>query len=152
MPRKKSPKKWSMYPALHGKVASLLEEDDLYFTFYDTDDDNTRTESYDTNIMGRFKCYNPKCSSSGWSSKKIAITIRMYEGERYNARVYHQHCKECNSLSRPYAVDESYADRIAYRIKKWNGIEQEVPEYSRHTDAPHEEDLCSIAITVKLCE
>ena len=31
---------------------------------------------------------------------------------------------------------------MAYRIKKWNGIEMEVPDFSGKKGAPHESDLC----------
>ncbi|KAF4973992.1 hypothetical protein FZEAL_9060 [Fusarium zealandicum] len=132
----------SMFPALHGKVSRLLQEDDLYFEFYEIDDDQTCTKDYDTNIMGRFSCRNPRCSTNGWSSKKITIRIRMYGGDRYNAKVYHQRCKACNSLSRPYVDDKSYADRIAYRIKKWQGIQMHRPHYGGESNAPHKEHLC----------
>jgi len=40
--------------------------------------------------MGRFKCLNEVCPKAGWASKMIAITIRMYPEQQYNARVYHQ--------------------------------------------------------------
>jgi hypothetical protein len=78
-----------MYPALHENVRRLLEEDDLSFTFFAIDKDKGSIEEYDTNIIGRFKCLNKVCLSKGWGSKMIAITIRMYLEQRYNARVYH---------------------------------------------------------------
>lgn len=65
----------------------------------------------------------------------------MYAGAKYNARVYHQSCKSCNTLSQPI-LDDSYADRIAYRIKKWNGVEMETPKHSGTSKGPHNEDLC----------
>ena len=40
-------------------------------------------EEYDTNIMRRFRCLNKACRQSGWASKLIAITIRMYTKQRY---------------------------------------------------------------------
>jgi hypothetical protein len=72
---------------------------------------------------------------------RIAITIRMYRGERYNTRVYHQRCKACNSLSRPI-LDDSYAKRVAYRLKKWCGVELERPEFSGQSKGPHEAKFC----------
>ena len=134
-------KPWSMYPTSHDTVSALLEEHDLIFTFHD-DDDSDCDEEYDTNIMGRFKCQNRACPTRGWSSKLIAITIRMYYGERYNARVYHQRCRACNTLSKP-ELDKSYAERVAYRLKKWSGVELERPHYSGvQSRAPHERELC----------
>ncbi|EAW08789.1 3CxxC-type zinc finger protein [Aspergillus clavatus NRRL 1] len=140
--RKPKPQKsWSMHPSLHDDVARLLATENLSFSFHTVDDDRDCTEDYDTNIMGRFICRNRACSSKGWGSKKIAITIRMYPGEKYNARVYHQRCKDCNWLSRPI-LDASYADRVAYRIKKWQGIQMETPYFSGESKGPHNRDLC----------
>lgn len=82
-----------MYPSLHDDVERLLEENDLHFTFHDIDDPDTSTRDYNTNTMSRFACTNKSCKSKDWSSNKIAITIRMYAGQKYNARVYFQHSK-----------------------------------------------------------
>jgi hypothetical protein len=108
---------WSMYQALHDEVSSLLGEADLHFEFCENDDETKYIRMRDTNIMGRFVCHNRACRSSGWSSNMIAITIRLYPGQKYNARVYHQRCKVCNWLSRP-VLDQSYAQRIVYWIKR----------------------------------
>jgi hypothetical protein len=141
-PRKsKSARSWSMYPALHDDISHLLEDDDLFFDFHENDDDESCIEEYDTNIMGRFVCHNQACSCGGWSSKMIAITIRMYPGARYNARIYHQRCRECKSLSKP-RLNDSYAERVAYRLKKWSGIEVDRPFYSGQSKGPHQSDLC----------
>ena len=135
-------KSWSMYPELHDSVNRLLEEDGLSFTFFPIDEDQGAIEEHDTNIMGRFRCPNQACRQSGWGSKLIAITIRMYTKQRYNARVYHQCCKSCESVSQPFP-DDSYAERIAYRLKKWSGIEMEQPSYNdRTSERPHESALC----------
>jgi hypothetical protein len=91
--------------------------------------------------MGRFPCHNTKCKSKGWFSRKIAVTIRLYPGERYNARVYHQRCIRCNSVSRP-VLDETYAERVAYWIKQWNGIWVEKPPISKASKGPHNSKLC----------
>lgn len=131
-----------MYPALHDKVNSLLEDEDLSFTFFPVDRDEKAIEEYDTNIKGRFGCLNKACSQRGWASNVIAITIRMYSEQRYNARVYHQRCKSCNRLGKPFP-DNSYAERVAYRLKKWSGIEMEQPFYAgRDTERPHVSALC----------
>jgi hypothetical protein len=95
---------------------------------------------YDTNIMGRFTCHNMACSAA-WTSKQIAITIRRYSNERYNARVYHQSCKRCGTTSEPQ-LDHSYAERVAYRLKKWCGVQMEVPPFSGESNGPHRRDLC----------
>ena len=139
--RQKSNQRWSMYSALHDDVSDLLEKDDLHFDFNESDDTMNCIKTYDTNIMGRFICRNQACGSSGWSSKRIAITIRMYPVAQYNARVYNQRCQACNSLSKP-RLDDSYAERVAYRIKKWCGIEMDRSNHSGHSKSPHQSDLC----------
>lgn len=137
-----SDKSWSMYPALHDSVNHLLKDDGLSFSFFEIDEDRGAIEEYDTNIMGRFECLNKACRQRGWTSKVIAVTIRMYTEQRYNARVYHQCCKSCGSASQPF-LDNSYAERLAYRLKKWSGIEMEQPFYNdRESERPHESALC----------
>jgi len=130
-----------MFPALHDDVSRLLEEDNLQFDFFTDDDDTSCMKEYDTTIMGRFRCRTRACGTKGWSSKRIAITIRMYRGAKYNARVYHQRCQKCNGLSRPQ-LDDSYAERVSYRLKKWCGIEMEIPDYSGQSKKPHKKELC----------
>ncbi|KAM3086689.1 hypothetical protein ACMFMG_000815 [Clarireedia jacksonii] len=144
MPSKKSfpERRWRMYPSLHNSVARLLEENDLNFTFHEVDDPQGCIKEYDTNIRGRFVCHKRACSSKGWGSNKIAITIRMYDGDRYNARVYAQSCRQCEVLGRPMVDEKTYAERIAYRLKKWKGIPVELPPYVKKETPPHDADLC----------
>lgn len=141
MPPKKV-RSWSLYPSLHDGVSNLLEEVDLDYEFYGIDDPATSKIEHDTTIMGKFRCYNKNCPSKGWGSRTIAITIRLYDGQKYNARVYFQRCESCNRLSKP-TLDNSYAERIAYRIKRWNSVEVEEPHFSgRMEKGPHQSDLC----------
>lgn len=142
MPPRKKPKSWSMYPALDKELSNELETEDLYFNFNNNDDERGCIESRDTNIMGRFTCHNNNCTSRGWSSKKIAITIRMYSGNRYNVRVYHQRCKSCNWLSRPNLDVGTYVERVTYWLKKWSGVEVERPSHGERRGKPHESYLC----------
>ena len=139
MPSRKSMpnKPWSMYPTLHDDVSYILEKDDLHLNFHRSDSGRTCIKEYDTNIMGQFVCRNHACSSNGWSSKRIAITIRMYPRAQYNARVYNQSCQRCNRLGEPH-LDDSYAERVAYRLKKWCGIEGARPIYSGQSNGPHQ--------------
>lgn len=93
--------------------------------------------------MGRFSCRNRSCTSQGWPSKAIAMTIRLDPSDRYNARIYHQRCKKCKTPGRIEEVDESYPERVSYRLKRWSGIEVQAPQLSRQkTRAPHQTDLC----------
>lgn len=133
--------KWSVFPSFHEAVSRLLEGDNVRCDFHKIDDSQNCTRSYDTNITGRFICRNRACGSNGWSSKKIAVTIRMYPGATYNARVYYQRCESCKNLSRPI-LNESYAERVAYRLKKWNGIRVEPPYFAGTSAGPHNSDLC----------
>ena len=74
-------------------------------------------------------------------SKKIAIIIQMYLEAQYDARVYHQQCWGCNNLSR-LILDDSYAEKITYHLKKWFGIKMDRPSYSGKSKGPHCTDLC----------
>lgn len=130
----------SLQPSRHQEVAELLEENNLRFGFHNVDDDNC-FKDYDTNIMGRFVCRNNRCATNGWGSKKIAVTIRLYHGKKYNALVYHQRCRDCNAVSQPI-LDDTYAERVAYRLKKWSGIHMERPQHKKGNKKPHLSSLC----------
>ena len=134
-------KRWSIHPDLHDEVATKLDEEGLFCTFYDVDNDEGHTHERITNIMGRFRCHNKNCRSNGWSSNVVATFIRMYPGSRYNARVYHQSCRACGKVSKP-RLDFSYAERIVYWIKKWNDVPVERPPVSSHSRGPHDSALC----------
>lgn len=69
------------------------------------------------------------------------MTIRLYPGQKYNARVYHQRCMNCNRLSRP-VLDSSYAERVTYWVKQWNGVWVEKPPISGDSKGPHNNELC----------
>ncbi|KAI2643202.1 zinc-binding domain-containing protein [Xylaria nigripes] len=137
----KSLGQWSMFPSKHDEVAEILETEGLTFRFNNEDKEDGYIRDWDTSIMGRFKCNNKRCTTDGWSSKKIAIWIRMYDHERYNARVFHQHCLGCYSMAKPI-LDESYAQRVAYRLMKWSGVQLESPGHSGASKGPHEKRHC----------
>ncbi|KAI0197078.1 zinc-binding domain-containing protein [Xylaria flabelliformis] len=131
----------SMHPSRHPEVAQLLEDSGLVFTFHHDDTDDGAIKWRDSAVMGRFRCHNPKCGSHGWSSKRIAIRIRVYRRERYNAKVYHQHCKNCGFLSKPI-LDDTYAERVAYWLKSWSGISLPKPPHGPKSKKPHHQELC----------
>ncbi|KAF2859103.1 hypothetical protein K470DRAFT_259132 [Piedraia hortae CBS 480.64] len=136
-------KAWAMYSNFHRAVSDLLEEDNLDFTFNPNDNPRGVIKYYDTNIVGKFECTNPSCGSSGWSSGKVAITIRLYPNERYNARVYNQRCKKCMTLGRPTIDENVYVERVVYRLKKWAGVKNlEELVYSHRNTQPHKSALC----------
>jgi hypothetical protein len=150
MPRGKNRKhqpliqSWSLQPSHHDAVLNLLEEHDLFLNFHendDDDDDHNCEEEFDTFVMGKFDCLNPACRAPRWSSRKIAIIIRMYYGAEYNARVDHQRCKACKWNTEP-TLNDPYAERAAYRLKKWRGVRMKPPQYSGQSKAPHRTKLC----------
>ncbi|ETN40101.1 uncharacterized protein HMPREF1541_04376 [Cyphellophora europaea CBS 101466] len=104
--------------------------------------DRTADREYTTHVMGNFRCINTTCSTSGWSSKKVAIQIRGYTKNGYNAVVFNQRCKECNQLGTLFLDKESYVERVSYRIQKWAGIKVEQPFYASREGLPHKQELC----------
>ena len=138
---KRRERAWSLQSTLHRDVVSLLREHGLRYKFHMVDDEESAVDVHDSHVMGTFDCRNRQCRSGGWSSRKIPVSIRHYEGGRYNARVYHQRCKKCGEIGSP-SLDESYAHRVAFRIKKWNGVQVEAPVYSHVSRRPHDSRLC----------
>lgn len=132
---------WSIHPDLHDDVKYRLEEVNLSSEFYEIDDPVGSLEERDTHITGRFKCHNKSCKVKGWSSNMVAVTIRYYEGDRYNARVYHQRYVRCRTVEKPF-LDESYSDRVVHWIKRWRGLKVDLSPPSRASKGPHREDLC----------
>lgn len=58
--------------------------------------------------------------------------------------MYKQRCQRCNMLG-DLLLERggSYAERVAYRIKKWCGVETEPPPYqAKDNEVPHRSDLC----------
>ena len=139
--KSKSSREWFMYQNLHDDVSRLLKKDDLHFDFHENDLTKICIKKYDITIMSRFICRNPACDSNEWSSKKIVITIRMYFEAQYNARVYNQRCQKCNKLNKP-RLNDSYAKKVTYRLKKWCEIEMNWPTYLSQSKDFHQSDLC----------
>jgi len=134
-------KPWSSRPDLHEDVLELIKPMLNVDFFAASETDDTHTKEHDTHIMGRFTCTNSTCRTDRWSSKWIALTIRLYSGHRYNAVVWHQRCRRCNTFGQP-TLDFSYVERIAYRLKVWFRIPQKPADWSRDDTLPHETDLC----------
>jgi hypothetical protein len=148
-PRRPKPRTQERYPlssmlsSRYKDVLFVLKAHGLSFKFHNEDDSSSCIEAWDTNIMGRFSCRNGDCNSQGWPSKAIATTIRLYADARYNAKIYHQRCMKCLTPGRIEGVDESYVERVSYWLKRWSGVEVEVPQRSyQRTRAPHQKDLC----------
>ncbi|KAJ4005994.1 hypothetical protein NW752_001241 [Fusarium irregulare] len=134
-PKAKEQTEWFMCSYFDEQVRLQLAEDGIgYYTFNPDDDDDSATNSYSTNIMGRFACSNKRCGKTIWRSLLVAITIRVYDGYRYNAKVYNQRCISCGRAGDPMVDKRSYVDRVSYRIKKWHGIQ--MGSYQRGKDIP----------------
>lgn len=99
----------------------MLRESGLLFEVYPVDDPQDSLDEDDTSITGVSTCTSKSCARLRWPSKKIASTLRLYQGRRYNARVYHRLCGHCECLSVPES-DGSYADRVSYCLAGWSGI------------------------------
>ncbi|KAL4960049.1 3CxxC-type zinc finger protein [Aspergillus stella-maris] len=137
---------FKMYPGLHKHVTRLLKDTThpvLEYTFHREDTPFEAINAWDTNVMGRFICRNPLCSKKKWGSKVISMTIREYEGYKYNARVYYQRCKECDNLAEPeLGGNDSYEERVVYWLKQWNGIPVQKPNHGGKSNGPHDEERC----------
>ncbi|KAK2728618.1 hypothetical protein CKAH01_10748 [Colletotrichum kahawae] len=105
---------------------------------------------YATFVMGRFRC-NHGCVDSVWTSKKVAMVIRGYAGNGYNASVFNQRCRICENLGTFTLDKKSYIERIAYRLKKWAGVEIEPEIHVRKEGPPHLSDLCE-GCKQKVCQ
>ncbi|KAF9900905.1 hypothetical protein EC991_006737 [Linnemannia zychae] len=132
--QKPIPASWSLYPELSENVDGHLKKP---FTFYSADIASLALKEYDTFVSGVFLCVG-RCSNRSWSSGKIAISIRMYDRDRYNARIHHQRCRDCNALSRPTLDADTYAERVSYRLNKWSGFEIVLPSYTLKPTPPHD--------------
>ena len=123
MAKNKSGKRTSfMFPALHRQIAIAVSDDNISTWFHKKDSDEGSNNEYSTHVMGRFKCNNNACSTEGWSSKMVAISIRGYARNGYNAVVFNQRCMACETLGTLTVDVESYVSRVAYIIKKWAGV------------------------------
>lgn len=136
-----------MYPNLHDDVLTFLDGIIKPEPRFNKNDEtgNEADKDYSTHIMGNFICRNARkglCPKNGWGSKKIAIVIRRHPNNGYSALVYKQRCKACNKLGIMRIDENSYIERVAYRLKKWAGIHMETLPYTGPRGPPHESHLC----------
>lgn len=130
------------FPLLHQDVSNAVSDAITSPWFNTTNDDKDFWAKYSTYVMGKFQCDNDACSKNGWGSKKVAILIRGYSGNGYNAVVFGQRCQSCNRLGILTLDKSSYVDRVAYRLKKWAGVPTEEQRYSEKKGLPHKSELC----------
>jgi hypothetical protein len=134
---------WSTHADLHDSVLRRLEENGLSITFHEEGEAKDSIRDYGTTIMGASTCPNQSCPTKKWTSKNVAISIWLFDNQRYNAAVWHQRCQECESMGILKPDEESYTDRVAYRLGKWLGLASEAPRFRRRIEQPpHVKALC----------
>jgi hypothetical protein len=131
------------FPELHQRIAEAVSPaiTSTWFNY----EEKARPENgqnYITCVMGKFTCVNNGCRKNGWSSKVVAVKIRGYARSGYNVTVYNQHCKACGWLGRFTLDEESYVERIAYRLKRWAGMRIDPPPFNRMKTKEHESIHC----------
>ncbi|KAF2463846.1 uncharacterized protein BDR25DRAFT_297429 [Lindgomyces ingoldianus] len=131
-----------MFPSLHQDVIDAVSDQITSPTFHTNDSDRGSNNEHPTHVMGKFECNNNSCFKDGWGSKKVAILIRGFPGIGYNAVVFSQRCKSCNQLGTLILDEQSYIDRVAYRLKKWADIPMERRPYNHKGGPPHKSSLC----------
>ncbi|EXJ58678.1 hypothetical protein A1O7_06106 [Cladophialophora yegresii CBS 114405] len=134
-----------MFPSLHQAVTNAVSQGMAVPWFCDIDTDRGVRNKWTTHVIGRFRCRNRNtCCTKGWSSKKVAILIRGYDLNGYNAVVFNQRCRTCDQLGTLTLDENSYVERVADRIQIWAGVQ--VRRSGRHrkvkTSKPHERALC----------
>ena len=147
MARKKSSKRKEgartlLIPWLHQEVVDAVSDEIAPAWFHENDSDEDSNNSWPTSVMGRFECSNNGCSTNGWTSKRVAILIRGYPRNGYNAVIYNQRCRSCNWLGILKLNEQSYVDRVAYWLKRWAGVAVERPDHKKKKTPPHERSLC----------
>jgi len=130
------------FPLLHQDVANAVSDEIASTWFNRNASDNNCQNEYSTHVMGKFTCTNHGCTKDGWTSKKVAIRIRGYARNGYNAVVFNQRCVDCNRLGNLTLDENSYVERVAYRLRKWAGIRVEGQPYSGKEGPPHKRELC----------
>ncbi|KAM3546946.1 hypothetical protein ARSEF1564_000259 [Beauveria bassiana] len=130
----------SMHPYLHPRVQSLLDDDQLNFTFRPQGEKSHPIKYKDSNVTGKFQCGNKKCAKK-WSSKCIAIVIRLFRDNKYTVLVYHQRCERCDDLAQP-TLDETYEERVAKWLKIWSGINVPRVYHESKQTRPHHRSRC----------
>jgi hypothetical protein len=131
-----------MFPELHPNVADAVSTDISSTWFNENDEDETFDQQWFTHVMGSFMCNNGTCQKQVWDSRKVPIEIRGYDDNGYSVVVYNQRCKSCDQLGTFELDTRSYIERVAYRLKKWAGVEMEAPPFNGNEGPPHERAYC----------
>jgi hypothetical protein len=131
-----------MFPALHQNIAKAVLPEISTTWFKEDDNDNNSNDEWLTHVMGIFVCNNNACKTDLWVSRMVPIEIRRYDGNGYSAVVYNQRCMSCAGLGTFVLDEDSYIERVAYRLKKWAGVLMTLPYYRLRDGPPHEREFC----------
>jgi transcription elongation factor Elf1 len=139
---KQETREFFMFPELHQNVSRAVFPE-ISSTWFQGDlNDGDFHEEYPTCVMGIFVCNTKTCKAQLWVSRTVPIEIRGYDSDGYNVVVYNQRCKSCNGLGNFVLDEDSYVERVAYRLKKWAGVVMALPYYDEKKGRPHERDFC----------
>lgn len=98
---------------------------------------------HSTHLVASFRCPTPTCRGRRWSSGVVCTAIRAYHDNTYNATVYNQRCRACNTLGSMKLDVDVYVDRVSYWLKKWAGVKMELPHAGEKKNTPpHEVEYC----------
>ncbi|RVD81884.1 uncharacterized protein DFL_009731 [Arthrobotrys flagrans] len=136
---KETPKSWYMFLEYHDLV--VKQTPGVCFNISDVEG----VYQWSTNLRGSFKCSEQECKNN-WQSAVVATIIRKYPlpGNMlaYNAKVFNQRCKTCDSLGYMTIDRKIYLERVVRRLKIWrNEKVDELPKNFRKTE-PHKSELC----------
>ncbi|KAK4223604.1 zinc-binding domain-containing protein [Podospora fimiseda] len=138
------PQSLYLIPSLHQRVVDKLSADGLSPVpeFDETDQNDNPENTCNTHVMGKFRCSKDGCDGI-WTSKKVAIEIRRFRGNTYNAPVFNQRCKECDTLGILTVNEDIYVERVVYWLKKWAGMKVKRPKGTGiHHGLEHEREYC----------
>ncbi|KAF3161805.1 hypothetical protein TWF788_002382 [Orbilia oligospora] len=134
-----SPKIWYMFPEHHKLVVQLAPG--VLFN----DSDVGGAQEWQTNIYGTFKCSKETCGNK-WGSGVVATVIRGYlfpeRNLAYNAKVFNQRCKECDSLGFMTISRRIYLERVIRRLKIWRNEKVDQLRHENRWTEPHRSELC----------
>lgn len=130
------------FPSLHQNVVRAVAVAGILTWYCENNTNEASNNEYTTHVMGKFRCTNNACSTTGWGSKKVTILIRGFAGNGYNAEVFNQRCKSCNQLGTFILDEQSYVDRLAYRVQKWAGVRMTQQYQGSQGGIPHEREFC----------
>lgn len=131
-----------MFASLHKDIVDAASHSIDSIWFCESDSNRGAINIYTTHVMGKFRCPTKTCRTNSWASRKVAILIRGFAENGYNAVVFNQRCKACNKLGDLTLDEKSYIDRVAYRVQKWAGIPMHQQYYARQRGKPHEREFC----------